>query len=62
MNLFTNLYNKISSLYKYILDKYAYKNITLYIVKLSPMFMNLFINSLLCLSLTCLRVEPKLGA
>ena len=62
MNLFTNLYNKISNLYKYILDKYAYKNITLYIVKLSPMFMNLFINSLLCLSLTCLRVEPKLGA
>ena len=62
MNLFTNLYNKISSLYKYILDKYAYKNITLYIVKLSPMLMNLFINSLLCLSLTCLRVEPKLGA
>ena len=48
MNLFTNLYNKISSLYKYILDKYAYKNITLYIVKLSPMFMSLFINSLLC--------------
>ena len=62
MNLFTNLYNKISTLYKYILDKYAYKNITLYIVKLSPMLMNLFINSLLCLSLTCLRVEPKLGA
>ena len=37
MNLLTNLYNLISSLYKYIyLDKYTYKNTILYIIKSSP--------------------------
>ena len=36
MNLFTSLYISISSLYKYIFsDQYTYKNIILYIVKLS---------------------------
>lgn len=35
MNLLTNLYNLISSLYKYIFSKYTYKNMILYIVKLS---------------------------
>ena len=36
MNLITSLYISISSLYKYIFsDQYTYKNIILYIVKLS---------------------------
>ena len=60
MNLFANLCNPISNLHKYIfLDKYMYKNIILYIVKLSFMFISLFTNILLCLSLTRLSVEPK---
>ena len=33
MNLLTNLYNPISSLYTYILHKYTNKNIKLYIIK-----------------------------
>ena len=36
MNLLTNFYNLISTLYKYFLDKYTYKNMILYIVKSSP--------------------------
>ena len=36
MNLLKNLCNSISSLYKYFLDKYTFKNIKLYIVKSSP--------------------------
>ena len=36
MNLLTNLYNPISSLYTYILDKYTNKNVKLYIIKWSP--------------------------
>ena len=60
MNLFANLCNPISNLHKYIfLDKYMYKNIILYIVKLSFMFISLFTNILLCLSLTRLSVELK---
>ena len=36
MNLFTSLYISISNLYKYIFsNQYTYKNIILYIVKLS---------------------------
>ena len=60
MNLFANSCNPISNLHEYIfLDKYTYKNIILYIVKLSFMFINLFTNILLCLSLTHLSVEPE---
>lgn len=33
MNLLTNLYNSILSLYKYFLDKYTYKIIIVYILK-----------------------------
>ena len=36
MNLLTNLYNPISNLYTYILDKYTNKNVKLYVVKSSP--------------------------
>ena len=36
MNLLTNLYNPILSLYTYILDKYTDKNVKLYIIKWSP--------------------------
>ena len=56
------------------LGKYTYKNIILYIVKSSLRFMffkklkkkslkfmSLFINTLLCLSLTCLIIAPKFG-
>ena len=43
------------------LNKYTYKNNILYIVKLSIGFTSLFMNILLCLNLTRLVIELKLG-
>ena len=58
MNLFTNLYIIISTLYNYICRQVEiYKNIKLYTVKSSFMLACLFINTLLCLSLTHLIFE-----
>ena len=58
MKIFTNLQNSISSL---ILDEYTLKYIILYVVKSNLMFTSMFTNTLLCLSLTSLIVEFKLG-
>ena len=60
MNLFINLHNLISSLYKSILYIYTYKHRILYIFKSSLILISLFTNTSLYLSSACLTVEPKL--
>ena len=57
MNLFTNLHNLISSLYKYI---YVI-NLILYMLKLTLILRGLFMNTLLYLTFTQLIIEYNLG-
>ena len=62
MSLLTNLYNPVFSLYKHIFIHvliYTYKHIITYILKSNFIITSLLTNTLLCLSLTCLMLQPK---
>ena len=67
MNIFTNLYNTISSLYKFFLKKiyiYIYTHTHIHITNNTYIYINIKLSripmsTLLCLSLTCLIVEPR---